>query len=72
MKVFRKIRQIMITESKFSKYLIYAIGEIFLMVVGILIALWINNLNTISQNKVKGDIMLLEIRENLIFDLIDS
>ena len=60
----------MITENKFSKYLIYAIGEIILVVVGILIALWVNNLNTISQNKVKGDIMLLEIRENLISDTL--
>ena len=35
----------MLTENKFSKYLIYAIGEIILVVVGILIALQINNWN---------------------------
>ena len=35
----------MLTENKFSKYLIYAIGEIILVVIGILIALQINNLN---------------------------
>lgn len=39
---FRKIRQRMLTENKFSKYLIYAIGEIALVVIGILIALQIN------------------------------
>ncbi|MCH2490875.1 MAG: DUF6090 family protein [Flavobacteriales bacterium] len=33
------------TENKFSKYLIYAVGEIFLVVIGILIALSINNWN---------------------------
>jgi hypothetical protein len=44
-KFFRKIRQNMLTENKFSKYLIYAIGEIVLVVVGILIALSINNWN---------------------------
>ena len=35
----------MLTENKFSKYLIYAIGEIILVVIGILIALQLNNYN---------------------------
>ncbi|MBD3892239.1 DUF6090 family protein [Olleya marilimosa] len=42
-KFFRKIRQKLLSENKFSKYLIYAIGEIVLVVIGILIALQINN-----------------------------
>ena len=42
---FRRIRRKLFTESKFSKYLIYAIGEIILVVIGILIALQINNWN---------------------------
>ena len=50
-KFFRKIRQQLVTENKFSKYLLYAIGEIILVVIGILIALQLNNLNEI--NKVK-------------------
>ena len=44
-KFFRKIRQRLVAESKFSKYLLYAIGEIILVVIGILIALQINNWN---------------------------
>lgn len=44
-KFFRKIRQRLISENKFSKYLIYAIGEIILVVLGILIALQVNNWN---------------------------
>ncbi len=44
-KFFRKIRQKLLSENKFSKYLIYAIGEIVLVVIGILIALQINNWN---------------------------
>ena len=44
-KFFRKIRQKLLTENKISKYLLYAIGEIVLVVVGILIALQLNNLN---------------------------
>ncbi len=41
-KFFRKIRLNLLTENKFSKYLLYAIGEIILVVIGILIALSIN------------------------------
>ena len=48
-KFFRKIRQKTLTENKFSKYLLYAIGEIILVVIGILIALAINNIN---ENRV--------------------
>ena len=44
-KFFRKIRQQLLTENKFSKYLIYALGEIALVVIGILIALSLNNWN---------------------------
>ncbi len=50
-KFFRKIRQKLLTENKFSKYLIYAIGEIVLVVIGILIALSINNWNQKQQQK---------------------
>lgn len=53
-KFFRKIRQKLLSENKFSKYLIYAIGEIILVVIGILIALQINNSNEKSkQGKVE-------------------
>ena len=50
---FRKIRQKLFSENKFSKYLIYAIGEIILVVIGILIALSINtwNQNRLNSNK---------------------
>ena len=44
-KFFRKNRQETLTENKFGKYLTYAIGEIILVVIGILIALSINNWN---------------------------
>ncbi len=50
-KLFRKIRQRLLTENKFSKYLLYAIGEIFLVVIGILIALQINNHNETRKEK---------------------
>jgi len=44
-KFFRNLRQTLIMENKTSRYLKYAIGEIVLVVVGILIALQINNWN---------------------------
>ena len=44
-KFFRKIRQNLLLEGKIGKYLKYAIGEIILVVLGILIALQLNNLN---------------------------
>lgn len=44
-KFFRRIRQQLLGDNKFTKYLIYAIGEIVLVVIGILIALSINNWN---------------------------
>ena len=64
-KIFRKIRQRMLKENKTSKYLLYAIGEIILVVIGILIALQINNWN--ETRKVRGtEVALLGgLRSNL-------
>ena len=45
LRFFRQIRQRLLSDNKFSKYLLYAIGEIVLVVIGILIALQINNWN---------------------------
>jgi hypothetical protein len=57
-KFFRKIRQKMLTENKFNKYLIYAIGEIILVVIGILIALQINNLNETKKEQTITNLYL--------------
>ncbi|MCC1485172.1 DUF6090 family protein [Winogradskyella immobilis] len=64
-KFFRKIRQKMLTENKFSKYLIYAIGEIILVVIGILIALSINNWNNDKKDKQAELKYLNQIRKSL-------
>ena len=48
---FRKIRHQSFTGNKISKYLLYALGEIFLVVIGILIALQVNNSNTQRKNE---------------------
>lgn len=44
-RIFSVIRQNLLRENRFSRYMLYAIGEIFLVVIGILIALEINNRN---------------------------
>ncbi len=50
-KLFWKIRQKMLAEGRFKNYLLYALGEIILVVIGILIALQINNWNIERKNE---------------------
>src|SRR5210317_120892 len=57
-KFFRKIRQNLLSENKFSKYLVYAIGEILLVVIGILIALMIDNWNDVRKSN-ENEVLLL-------------
>jgi hypothetical protein len=64
-KFFRKIREKMLVKNKFSKYLLYAIGEIILVVIGILIALSINNWNENRKNTIEEKAILESLYENL-------
>lgn len=68
-KLFRKIRQKLISENRVSKYLIYAVGEIVLVVIGILIALQINNWNEARNLAVRKVETLHEFQESLRSDL---
>ncbi len=58
---FRKIRYDLMEKNKTGKYLKYAIGEIILVVIGILIALQINNWNTnrFKEKTLKGDLLFV-------------
>ena len=56
----------MLKENKFSKYLLYAIGEIILVVIGILIALQINNWNENRKNSNEEIAILQSLDKNLI------
>lgn len=62
---YRHIRQKLLVENRFNKYLLYAIGEIILVVIGILIALQINNWNEIRKDRNKELAYLENIREDL-------
>ncbi|WP_350293747.1 hypothetical protein [uncultured Croceitalea sp.] len=71
-KFFRKIRQQLLTENKFSKYLLYAIGEIILVVIGILIALQINNRNEeLNQKETLNNIYRI-IAQDIKSDSVDT
>lgn len=64
-KFFRKIRQRLLEENRFSKYLLYATGEIILVVIGILVALQINNLNESNKQSKRERSLLEELKTNL-------
>lgn len=68
LKFFRKIRHQLLSKNKFSAYLVYAIGEIVLVVIGILIALQINNRNTARQESKAVDGYLHNIAKNIEAD----
>ena len=66
---FRKIRQQLLVEKQFSKYLLYALGEITLVVVGILVALQINNWKE-QQNQIQLQrVYLNRLVNDLDYDL---
>lgn len=68
-KFFRNIRKKLAAENKVASYLRYAIGEIVLVVVGILIALQINNWNEQRKTNELEIKILKELHSNLTLDL---
>ncbi len=65
-KFFKKIRQDLLSEGKIGKYLKYAIGEIILVVIGILIALSINNWNENQKTAIRETQIYLELKNDLL------
>ena len=65
LRFFRQIRQRFLTDSKFSKYLLYAGGEILLVVIGILIALQVNNWNEYRAERKQEQKVLTELITSL-------
>lgn len=67
--IFRKIRYDLMGKNKTGKYLKYAIGEILLVVIGILIALSINTWNENQKKDEQGKIYLNDLKSNITIDI---
>ncbi|MEJ2585524.1 MAG: DUF6090 family protein [Robiginitalea sp.] len=70
LRFFRQIRQRLLTDSKFNKYLLYAVGEILLVVIGILIALQINNWNEERKAREREQQLLISLSEDFKSNLV--
>ena len=65
LRFFRKIRRALLEDGKMRRYILYAIGEILLVMIGILLALQVNNWNQGRQDKILENQYL----ERLIFEI---
>ena len=63
---FGKVRKKLASENKVMAYLRYAIGEILLLIIGILVALQINNWNEARKTKLEEKTALQQLKENLL------
>jgi len=70
MKFFRNIRQSLVMKNKTSKYLKYAIGEIILVVIGILIALQVNNWNENRKASKRKEGLLVAMKTEFQLNLL--
>lgn len=68
-KLFRNLRRSLLTENKFSKYLLYAVGEILLVVIGILIALQINAYSDHNKEREQEKILLYNLSLEIGLDI---
>lgn len=69
-KFFRKIRQDLLAKKQLNKYLMYAFGEVILVMVGILLALFISNWNNNRIEVKKERWYLVNIVEDLIYQKV--
>jgi hypothetical protein len=67
-KFFRKIRQNLLSEGKTGKYLKYAIGEIILVMIGILLALQVNTWNESRKNLILEEEFKIGLKKDLLRD----
>ena len=74
MKLFRTLRRNLIASNNLKKYVLYAVGEILLIVLGILIAWKINNINEIRKNKIIQEKIYVSLYEELHtnLDVLDT
>lgn len=70
LKFFRGIRRRLLDNRDLNRYLIYAFGEILLVVIGILIAVKLNNWNQKRIGAVEIEVLLNNIEEDLIRNIV--
>lgn len=68
-RIFNTIRQRLLQENRLTRYIIYAIGEVVLVVIGILIALQINTWNQQRQRNHQETVYLEDLKRDLLFDI---
>ena len=68
---FRRIRRALLEDNRFRKYVVYALGEIALVMIGILLALQVNNWNENRKNIATKNVQCLELLASLDNDLIE-
>ncbi|MFD2098542.1 DUF6090 family protein [Flagellimonas iocasae] len=69
LKFFRKIRQSLLSEGKTGKYLKYAVGEIVLVVIGIFLAIQLNELNEKRKDHEKELSFLSKLKDDIHLDI---
>ena len=69
--IFRNMRKKLADDNQFLKYTRYAIGEILLVMVGILLALQVNNWNNVRSERALEVKYLKGIKADLQVDLIN-
>lgn len=71
LKFFRGIRRKLIDEENLRKYLLYAVGEILLVMIGILLALQVNNWNEQNRKKSQEIAYLKNFKNDLTIDIVN-
>ena len=68
-RLFRRLRQRFLFEKKFSRYLLYATGEVIILILGIVIALQVNNWNEMRQRRILEISILESLKSDLEQDI---
>ncbi|MEM9985834.1 MAG: DUF6090 family protein, partial [Bacteroidota bacterium] len=64
------MRHNQLRRGRLGRYLLYALGEVILIVIGILIAIWINNRNEADKAKQFSEVILQEMLKDLASDTL--
>ena len=67
---FRRIRKSLLTTSSARKYILYALGEVLLVMVGILLALQVNNWNERRKRLEQEAILIDNLMEDMVVDSV--